>query len=179
MPDISVTVNTTIQKTVVTEVSPNQVISVDATPSTTVATSENVKTIEISNDLSNYVKNSETGQFLTIISGDSRYYPLSNPSGFATGIDNASLVSRAEFNSYTGKFIKFSSTLSSGIDSQIIYYPYVLGSTPILECELINDIDNYIYSYVLTSVNISGFTINYSDILNNDGYILNTTAFLA
>jgi hypothetical protein len=178
VPEVNITVNTTIQKTVVTEVSPNQVIEVEAIPSTAITTSENVKTVEVGNDLSNYVKDSETGDFLTVAFGNTLYYPLSNPSGFATGIDNASLVSKAEFNSYTGKFIKFSTLLSSGVQSQTIYFPYVLSSPPILNCELINNIDDYIYSFVLNSVNVSGFVISYSDTLSNNGYKLMTNAFL-
>lgn len=178
---INVTVNTSIQKTVVTEVAPNQVISVSGSPSTNYIASESIKTVEIGNSLPNltdYVKTSQTGDFLTSGSASLLYYPLSNPSGFATGIDNSSLVLKSDFNTYTGKFIKFSTILTSGNQSQIISYPFVLSSIPIINCDFQNDQDIYIYNHSISGVNTSNFTVLFSDALSATGYKLMTTVFL-
>jgi hypothetical protein len=178
---INVTVNPTIQKTVVVEVSPNQVILADANPSATYIASEISKTVEVGNaapNLSEYVKNSQTGDFLTSGTANELYYPLSNPSGYATGVDASSLVSKASFNVFTGKFIKFTSYLSSGLSEEFISYPLILSSTPIISCEIQNDMDNLIYNYHIKGVNTSGFTIGYSDFLSNSGYKLHIEAQL-
>lgn len=91
---------------------------------------------------------------------DSGYYPRSNPSGYATGIDGSLYVRRTESGQFvttgqtgvfattgwvdanyvanyesgqfitTGKIVKFSTPLNSGVESQTISYPLVLTSKP-------------------------------------------------
>jgi len=108
----------------------------------------------------------------------SGFYPLDNPSGFATGIDASAFVRRTESGVFatTGQFIEFSTILTSGVESQPIFYPLTLPYKPkSIICEIENNVDNLIYSHVLISVNITGFTINFSDNLSSTGYILYTS----
>ena len=181
MSSINVTVNPTIQKTIVTQVSPNQVISVDPAPSASYISSQTTKVVEVgaaAQNLTEYVKHSETGALLDSGAANLLYYPISNPSGYATGVDASSLVSKSTFNAYTGKLAKFNAFLTSGVIEEYVTYPVVFSSSPVVVCEIENNMDNLIYNYHLKSVNISGFTIGYSDYLSSTGYKLHIEAQL-
>jgi hypothetical protein len=106
------------------------------------------------------------------------YYPLSNPSGFATGIDASLFVRKTESGQFlnTGSIIKFSTILTSGVETQTIIYPAIFSQKPTaLSCAIENNVDNLIYSFIISSVNTNGFTINFSDNLSSTGYVLYTT----
>lgn len=92
------------------------------------------------------------------------YYPLTgNPSHFLSN----------------GDIVKFTTTLTSGVDNQVISYPSGLSLTPeAITCEMVNDIDNLIYSHVINSVNTGNFKINFSDNLSAAGYQLYTTILI-
>lgn len=62
------------------------------------------------------VRPSETGSFVTT-SQTGQFYPISNPSGFATGIDASSLVARSETGAYTGVFYPLNSNPSGYISN--------------------------------------------------------------
>jgi hypothetical protein len=131
---------------------------------------------------------------------DSGYYPRSNPSGYATGVDGSLYVRRTESGQFvttgqtgafattgwvastfmtTGQIIKFSTPLNSGVESQTISYPLVVTNKPTaLSCEMENNVDNLIYSHVLLSVTTSGFVVGFSDYLSSSGYTLYTTLIL-
>lgn len=89
------------------------------------------------------------------------FYPLSqNPANYITG----------------NGIINLKTNLNSGVNQQVITYNHILSNQPSsIVCSFQNDIDNYSYYYSISSVNISGFTVNFSDYLNNSGYILNST----
>jgi len=100
-----------------------------------------------------------TTGYITTGSADQRYVQTGSTGSFAT----------------TGQILEFSTTLSSGVESQIINYPRALSSNPSsVTCEIENNVDSLIYSYVLSSVNTGGFTINFSDYLSSTGYKLYT-----
>ncbi len=129
---------------------------------------------------------------------DSLYYPRSNPSGYATGIDGSLFVRKTESGVFvttgqtgqflttsqtgyvsTGQLVKFSTVLTSGIESQYVPYPLSLSHRPVsLACEMENNSDNFIYSFVLTGVNTNGFYVSFSDTLSASGYLLYTTITL-
>lgn len=89
------------------------------------------------------------------------FYPLTrNPSGYIS----------------TGQLLKFSTPLNSGVESQAVNYPLLLSTKPTaVVCEMENNIDNLMYSHVLTGVSNSGFWISFSDNLSSSGYALYTT----
>jgi hypothetical protein len=99
-----------------------------------------------------------TGDFITSAQ-TGQFYSSANPSGFLT-----------KNNVYS-----FKTTLISGINSQTISYGQTFVTPPLeVSCTFQNDVDNYVYSYAISSVNTSGFIIGFSDYLSNGGYILNT-----
>ena len=90
-----------------------------------------------------------------------------------TGINNLGLVYNNSFEIFTGKFLKINTMLSSGIQNQNILFSQTLPYIPSIVCEFENNIDNFIYSHAISSITVSGFFINFSDILSNSGYKLN------
>lgn len=86
-------------------------------------------------NLSNYVTNSQTGDFITT-SQISNYYPVSNPSGFITGVnkDNIDLLFKSAYNTYynelsynssgnlTGVNVWQNSSKLTGLFSKNMYY---------------------------------------------------------
>lgn len=118
------------------------------------------------------------GQFITASQVDAGYYPRSNPSGYATGIDGSLYVRKTDSGMFvtTGQIIKFSTLLNSGAETQTINYPLTLSVKPTaVTCSMENNVDNLIYSYVLLGVSSSGFMIGFSDNLSTSGYTLYTT----
>ena len=70
--------------------------------------------------------------------------------------------------------IGFSSALSAGNDNYFINYPNVLNSVPrSVNCIFQNPIDDIIYYFSLGEINKTGFYVNFSDNLTNNGYFLN------
>lgn len=112
---------------------------------------------------------------LSQVTADTLYYPLNNPSGFATGVDVSSLVSKTSFNSYTGNTIKLIANLISGTQGQNISFPVTFSSIPTVICEFENNMDNFIYNHAVYGVSTSGFNISFSDILTNSGYRIYST----
>jgi hypothetical protein len=145
MGDIIVKINPTVSKTVVIE-SP-----------TTKAVNVGIGCAGSSVDLSAYVKHIETGSF------SGQFYPYNlNPSGYLTAV-NATTV-------------EFQTTLPDSIDYYDVNYPFVLSAPPAsVVCGLENNVDEFIYSHAINSVNVTGFRIFFSDILTSSGYILHTT----
>jgi hypothetical protein len=88
-------------------------------------------------------------------------------------ISGQSLVTGGPYASIIN-FTDFVTGLPSGIDTLTVSFPSVLASQPIISCEFQNDIDSFIYSHAISSVSISGFIVNFSDILSATGYKLHT-----
>lgn len=94
-----------------------------------------------------------------------------NGNPVSTGLDISSFATKTSLNLLSGQNIKFSTVLNSGNDVYNINYPSVLGSAPnSVVCELENNIDSIIYHHIISSVNNSGITVKFSDILSNSGY---------
>lgn len=85
---------------------------------------------------------------------------------------------KGESYSGTGQTIlRFHIELTSGVEAQYVSFPNVLANFPdAISCDIQNDFDAFIYSYAITSVTKDGFTINFSDVLSNSGYILHVIA---
>lgn len=149
-------------------------------PTTTVSVSQPITSVSS-------VPVFQTGNADVIQWATNTFYPLTNPSGFASGIDASAFVRYSETGQFysnnnpsgfiaNSKIIKFQTILNSGEEASQILYPNTLTGLPMtVNCEVENNIDNFIYSYAISSVNISGFIINWSDILYSSGYILYTT----
>jgi hypothetical protein len=73
--------------------------------------------------------------------------------------------------------IKFNITLESGIENRFIPFPVELSGRPFaLNCQIENNVDSVIYNHSISNVSKSGFFISFSDVLSNEGYILNIHA---
>jgi len=89
------------------------------------------------------------------------------------------VVTQSNLNFLSGYFenentIGFSSPLSAGNDNYFINYPNVLNSVPrSVNCIFQNPIDDIIYYFSLGEINKTGFNVNFSDNLTNNGYFLN------
>src|SRR5581483_432013 len=174
MPDLTVTVNSPVTKVVEVNQAPATALAISDLNSRLVqsgaylqsqitASSAGVNSINGQSGVltmvgTGNVSVSNNGQQI-IISGTQsntgNYYPLTgNPSNFLKN----------------GDVIKFTTSLTSGVDNQTIFYPSGLVLTPqAVTCEMVNDIDNLIYSHVINSVNTRGFKINFSDNLSASG----------
>jgi len=68
----------------------------------------------------------------------------------------------------------YKANLTAGSDSYYITYPNVLSTSPrSVVCAFQNTIDDMAYYFNLGSINSTGFYINFSDNLLNNGYYLN------
>ena len=65
------------------------------------------------------VRPSETGAFITS-SQTGQFYPMSNPSGFATGIDSSNFVLKSETGAYTGQFYPRTTNPSGYVTGSVI-----------------------------------------------------------
>lgn len=65
------------------------------------------------------VRPSETGSFITS-SQTGQFYPISNPSGFATGIDASNFVLKSETGAYTGIFYPFASNPANYVTGNVV-----------------------------------------------------------
>jgi hypothetical protein len=106
-----------------------------------------------------------TGQIL--------YSYITNVSGNLTTNINL-ITSRTGDFVLTGNLIKYSVFATSGIETELINYPFSFNSRPItINCEFENDRDNLMYAHTLSGITNSNFWINYSDFLSNSGYKIN------
>jgi hypothetical protein len=126
-----------------------------------------------------------------ITTGDTGiFYPKSNPSGFITGVDLSSYATVEnltitgstldnKINILSGEFdenniLGYTLELNSGIENLFVPYPSPLNEKPSsVTCSLQNFVDNVIYHYMIGQTTMSGFFINFSDVLTNSGYLLN------
>jgi hypothetical protein len=68
----------------------------------------------------------------------------------------------------------YRANLSAGADNYYVQYPTSFNSTPrSIVCAFQNAIDDVSYFFSLGSIDPTGFYINFSDILLNNGYYLN------
>jgi len=68
----------------------------------------------------------------------------------------------------------YKANLTAGSDNYYIQYPQSLSTTPkSVVCTFQNTIDDMAYYFNIGSINNSGFYINFSDNLLNNGYFLN------
>lgn len=94
-------------------------------------------------------------------------------------IEGDYVVTQSGLNAVSGYFesentIGFSQSLPAGQDNYFIQYPQVLATNPrSVNCIFQNVVDDLIYYYSIGNVTTSGFDINFSDILTNNGYYLN------
>lgn len=94
-------------------------------------------------------------------------------------IEGDPVVTNTKFIQLSGYFenentIGFIHNLAAGNDNYFISYPNVLASTPrSVNCVFQNPVDDLIYYFSLGGINPTGFYINFSDTLNNNGYYLN------
>ena len=65
------------------------------------------------------VRPTETGSFITS-SQTGQFYPMSNPSGFATGIDSSNFVLKSETGAYTGQFYPRTTNPSGYVTGSVI-----------------------------------------------------------
>jgi hypothetical protein len=101
--------------------------------------------------------------------------------GYSTKIDlqNSGENIIQKINILSGQFdenniLGYTFELNSGIENLFIPYPFYLNKKPSsITCSLQNFIDNIIYHYTIGQSTLSGFFINFSDILTNSGYLLN------
>jgi hypothetical protein len=98
---------------------------------------------------------------------------VSGTANFSAGI----YISGVPLSTSNAQITKIKTTLPSGVESYFINFPLVLPIPQSVNCNLENDIDEFIYNYSIKSVNTSGFVITFSDYLINSGYIVNSTIF--
>lgn len=94
-------------------------------------------------------------------------------------IEGDYVVTQSGLNAVSGYFEKentigFTQSLSAGQDHYFIQYPYVLNTMPrSVNCVFQNVVDDLIYYHAVGNITTSGFEINFSDNLSNNGYFLN------
>lgn len=94
-------------------------------------------------------------------------------------IEGDYVVTQSGLNAVSGYFEKentigFTQSLSAGQDHYFISYPYTLSTVPrSVNCIFQNVVDDLIYYYSIGNITTSGFNINFSDNLSNNGYFLN------
>jgi hypothetical protein len=94
-------------------------------------------------------------------------------------INGDHVITRSGLNDVSGYFesentIGYSYSLPVGNDNYFITYPSVLNSNPrSVNCIFQNPVDDIIYYFSLGEINKTGFNVNFSDNLTNNGYFLN------
>ena len=89
------------------------------------------------------------------------------------------VVTQAGLNTVSGYFEKeniigYNYQLTAGSDTYFIPYPSPLTLQPrSVNCVFQNTVDDLIYYFAIAGINTTGFYINFSDILTNNGYYLN------
>lgn len=130
-------------------------------------------------DGGNFITSAQTGQF----------YPITNPASFIRSGDadtkyalagsTGSFITTAQTGQFiwTGAHQSFTTTVTTGIDNQVISYPSVFGTTPKVQVsiEVTGDI---FYSVAVRNRNVSGYTAIFSDIIQESGVVLHTFATL-
>jgi hypothetical protein len=91
-------------------------------------------------------------------------------SGYAVQVEIDTLSGIFDQNNILG----YTMELESGIENIFVPYPVNLSERPSsVTCSLQNYVDNVIYHYMIGQTTMSGFFINFSDVLTNSGYVLN------
>jgi hypothetical protein len=73
--------------------------------------------------------------------------------------------------------LDFSFYPNSGVDQARIDFPDAsLPKPKSVVCEIENNIDNVIYNHNISHVSESGFFLNFSDLLSEDGYVIHVSA---
>jgi len=94
-------------------------------------------------------------------------------------INGDPVITKSSLNAVSGYFegeniIGYKANLTQGSDSYYVQFPQALSSTPkSVVCAFQNTIDDMAYYFNIGNINSSGFYINFSDILLNNGYFLN------
>ena len=94
-------------------------------------------------------------------------------------INGDPVITKSSLNAVSGYFegenvIGYKANLAQGFDNYYVQFPQVLSSTPrSVVCAFQNTIDDMAYYFNLGSINPTGFYINFSDTLLNNGYYLN------
>lgn len=89
------------------------------------------------------------------------------------------VVTQSGLNAVSGYFEKentigYDYSLPAGSDNYFVQYPNVLTVQPrSVNCVFQNTVDDLIYYFSIAGINKTGFYINFSDTLNNNGYYLN------
>lgn len=94
-------------------------------------------------------------------------------------INGDPVITKSGLDAVSGYFenentIGYSHPLTSGNDNYFVNYPNVLISNPrSVNCVFQNAVDDILYYFSISGVNRTGFHINFSDTLDNNGYFLN------
>ena len=94
-------------------------------------------------------------------------------------INGDPVITRSNLNAVSGYFegenvIGYKANLTAGSDNYYIQYPTVLNTAPrSVVCAFQNVVDDMAYYFNIGNINSTGFYINFSDILLNNGYYLN------
>lgn len=94
-------------------------------------------------------------------------------------INGDPVITRSNLNAVSGYFegenvIGYKANLTAGSDNYYIQYPTVLNTAPrSVVCAFQNVVDDMAYYFNIGNINSTGFYINFSDILLNNGYFLN------
>lgn len=140
----------------------------------------------------NVVMQTQTGSFIT--SGQTGlFYAASNPAGYistgaltgyvqssATGAfittgQTGAFLGSASFNTFTGNSQNFITSISTGINSQFIAFPFNFASVPKVVTSM-EVTSNFVYNMVVSSRTISGYTALLSDTVAETGVSLHTYA---
>lgn len=94
-------------------------------------------------------------------------------------INGDPVITRSNLNAVSGYFegenvIGYKANLTAGSDNYYIQYPTVLNTAPrSVVCAFQNIVDDMAYYFNIGNINSTGFYINFSDTLLNNGYYLN------
>jgi hypothetical protein len=94
-------------------------------------------------------------------------------------INGDTVITKSELNAVSGYFegenvIGYKANLTQGFDNYYVQFPQVLSSVPrSVVCTFQNIVDDMAYFFNIGNINSTGFYINFSDILLNNGYYLN------
>ena len=94
-------------------------------------------------------------------------------------INGDPVITKSSLNAVSGYFeaenvIGYKANLTQGFDNYYVQFPQVLSSTPkSVVCTFQNIVDDMAYYFTVGSITNTGFYINFSDNLLNNGYFLN------
>jgi hypothetical protein len=94
-------------------------------------------------------------------------------------INGDPVITRSNLNAVSGYFeaeniIGYKANLTQGFDNYYVQFPQILSSTPkSVVCAFQNIVDDMAYYFNIGNIDSTGFYINFSDTLLNNGYFLN------